>query len=232
MSSDCGSEGRGFESRRSPFYILRRYAEYALRGTRGYLPAAWQRRGSTRPAGIGQRPYEAEGVREEMPGGTLRGEFEAESRRRLNARVPLYGCKVWRRGLRRSVYVVPECNGFASEPTRSCSRHRGAGRRTRNRRERHACGFVVSAFASDGGEPLGPAGHLRSTKRAKRCTCVDATNFHSTEHADDQCREVPIHGVLRSPRSSHTSVGPSLLTEARSRRILSEHSMSIHSTCV
>jgi hypothetical protein len=47
----------------------RRYAECALRGTRGCLPAAWQRRGSTRPAGIGQRPYEAEGERAEMLGG-------------------------------------------------------------------------------------------------------------------------------------------------------------------
>ena len=49
------------ESRQAPSYILRGYAECAPRGTRGYLPAAWQRRGSTRPAGRGQRPYEADG---------------------------------------------------------------------------------------------------------------------------------------------------------------------------
>src|SRR5215210_6970981 len=53
-------------------------------------------------------------------------------------------------------HVLCECN----ESARYGSPLRGAGRRTRNRRERHASGLVVSVFPSYGGEPFGPAGRL------------------------------------------------------------------------
>jgi hypothetical protein len=97
---------------------------------------------------------------------------------------PRRGNTTWSRTLR--------MNGSA----RYGSLLRGARKRTQDRRERHAGGLIVSVLASYGGEPLGPAGHLRSTKRARRCTCIGATNLYSPEHAEDQCREVHIHGVL------------------------------------
>jgi hypothetical protein len=58
-------------------------------------------------------------------------------------------------------------------------------------------GFMAASLRQAGYRP-GSAGRLRSTKRAKRCTCIDATNLYSQEHAEDQYREVRIHGVLRS----------------------------------
>jgi hypothetical protein len=106
------------------------------------------------------------------------------------------------RGTQRS-HVLYGCNGLAGAPARSGSPPRLARSRTRNRRERHAGGLVVSVFPSCGGEPPGPADHLGSTNRAKRCTCIDATNLYSPEHAADQCREVRTYGVPRtSPHSS------------------------------
>ena len=48
---------------------------------------------------------------------------------------------------------------------------------------------------------MGPSGQLWSTKRAKRCMCIDATHRYSPEHADDHRREDPIHGVQRSSRN-------------------------------
>jgi hypothetical protein len=78
VAPKCGSGNR-----RSPFYIPRRYAECAPRGTRGYLPAAWQRRASTRPAGIGQRPYEADGGEGGDAGRHPARGFEAGSRREV-----------------------------------------------------------------------------------------------------------------------------------------------------
>ena len=50
------------------------------------------------------------GERKEMPGGTLRVDSKPGAGARLKKRVPLYGCKVWRIGLRLSVYAVSGCN--------------------------------------------------------------------------------------------------------------------------
>jgi Cytochrome bd terminal oxidase subunit I len=89
-------------------------------------------------------------------------------------------------------HVLSKCNGSA----RYGSPLRGAGRRTQNRGERHAGRLVAFVLASYGGEPIGSAGHIRPTKSTKRCTCIDGTDPYPPEHADDQCPEVRLHGVL------------------------------------
>jgi hypothetical protein len=103
-----------------------------------------------------------------VPGPSLRVDSKPEAGARLKARVPLYGWKVWRTGLHHSVYVVSQCNGFASARARRDSPPRWVGSLTKDGRERHAHG-LVGAVLMDSGDRRGPAGPL-SAKRSARKT--------------------------------------------------------------
>jgi hypothetical protein len=83
--------------------------------------------------------------RDEMLGGSLRMDSGPGAGERVKARVPLYGCKVWRTGVRHPVHVLSECDGFANAPARCCSARRVTGKRTQDRRELVLAGFWRSA---------------------------------------------------------------------------------------
>jgi class 3 adenylate cyclase len=128
---------------------------------------------------------------------------------------PLCGWKVWRRGLRHSVYVVSECNGFASEPARCGSPPRWVGSLTNDGRERHARGLLGTALPYAGNRS-GSFWASPEDRGGTRCTCIDATNVYSPEHAEDQCREGRLHGVLRSsPKQGSANFGLTAISEGR-----------------
>jgi hypothetical protein len=120
-----------------------------------------------------------------MPGGTLRVDSNPRAGARLKARVPLDGWKVWRIGLRHSVYVVSECDGSASARARSGSPPRWVGSLTKDGHECHARERLGAVLVGSGDRP-GPAGPLSANRSA-----------------EDQPLQVRRHGVLRSsyPRS-------------------------------
>jgi hypothetical protein len=110
-----------------------------------------------------------------MLGGSLRMDSGPGAGERVKARVPLYGCKVWRTGVRHPVHVLSECDGFANAPARCCSARRVTGKRTQDRRE------------------LVLAGFWRSASILRR---IGASELYTPERAEVQYSRVRLHGVL------------------------------------
>jgi hypothetical protein len=76
-------------------------------------------------------------------------------------------------------------------------------------------GLFPSCLPRTEAKPFGSAGHIRPTKSTKRCTCIDGIDPRPPEHADDQCPEVRLHGVLGSSASG--ILGFSWFTSQRDR---------------